>query len=396
MRKLIYCIADGMADVPAYCEHGITPLRAASTPVLDTMARHSVAGLCHVIPHGLPPDSDVGNMALMGYDPLQYHTGRGPIEALGMDAGRLPAGSVSQDDLVWRLSLVCAEGRSQVLRDAHGGGVTNDQADRLAALFDSALYAFSGGSLRVFANETYRHILVQRGGASLPEANLPVPGPHTLLGQSLSASATVYPAVLHQAMEIMNRIAAEDTSPPNAVWLWGQGPLPVLPAFAAQHGLKVCMLAGVSLLRGLGRAAGMQVVEDASFTGTPDTDLKAKARAAITFLENGGDAAFIHVEAPDHCAHAGDAAGKQASLEAFDRELLAPLVSAMPEAVFVVTCDHLTSSVTRTHERGAVPFMIHRKGLEFLPCDEFSEEGCSGLGEVESGPALLELAKRFL
>jgi 2,3-bisphosphoglycerate-independent phosphoglycerate mutase len=396
VRKLIYCIADGMADVPAYCEQGITPLRAATTPVLDTMARHSVAGLCHVIPHGLPPDSDVGNMALMGYDPLQYHTGRGPIEALGMDAIRLPAGSISSDDLVWRLSLVCAEGQSQMLRDAHGGGVTNDQADRLAAMFDSALDAFSGGNLRVFANETYRHILVQRGGACFPEAGLPVPGPHTLLGRSLRETAAVYPSVLHQALEIMNRIAAEDAAPPDAVWLWGQGPLPVLPDFAVQHGLKACMVAGVSLLRGLGRAAGMQVVEDDAFTGTPATDLRAKARAAIAFLKNGGDAAFVHVEAPDHCAHAGDAAGKLAALEAFDRELLAPLVSALPEAVFVVTCDHLTSSATRTHERGAVPFLIHRKGLEFLPCDEFSEEGCSGLGEVESGPALLELAKRFL
>lgn len=396
MRKLIYCIADGMADVPAYCEQGITPLRAATTPVLDTMARHSVAGLCHVIPYGLPPDSDVGNMALMGYDPLQYHTGRGPIEALGMDTTRLPADSISSDDLVWRLSLVCAGGRSQKLRDAHGGGVTNDQADRLAAMFDSALDAFSGGSLRVFANETYRHILVQRGGACLPEAGLPVPGPHTLLGRSLRETAAVYPSVLHQALEILNRIAAEDAAPPDAVWLWGQGPLPVLPDFAVQHGLKACMVAGVSLLRGLGRAAGMQVVENDAFTGTPATDLRAKARAAIAFLKNGGDAAFVHVEAPDHCAHAGDAAGKLAALEAFDRELLAPLVSALPEAVFVVTCDHLTSSATRTHERGAVPFLIHRKGLEFLPCDEFSEEGCSGLGEVESGPALLELAKRFL
>jgi len=37
-----------------------------------------------VIPTGMPPGSDVGNMAILGYDPARYHTGRAPIEAAAM------------------------------------------------------------------------------------------------------------------------------------------------------------------------------------------------------------------------------------------------------------------------------------------------------------------------
>ncbi|UZP68858.1 alkaline phosphatase family protein [Desulfovibrio mangrovi] len=395
MRKLVYCIADGMADVPAYCAGGMTPLRAAKMPILDSMARHSVAGLCHVIPDLLPPDSDVGNMALMGYDPLRYHTGRGPIELLGMAAAS-DAFAISPDDLVWRLSLVCTEGPECIMRDAHGGGIFDEQARSLIAAMSAELETVTGGEFLVLPNEAYRHILVQRGAAAKPEASMRFPGPHTLLGQSVLPILQTYPPALQQALRSMNRIALDDASAPDRVWLWGQGPMPYLPQFSALHELYTCMITGVSLLRGLGRAAGMTVVDNPAFTGLPDTDLGAKAKAAIDFLESGGDAAFIHVEAPDHCAHGGDAEGKRRALEAFDRDLLAPLKAALPDAVFVVTCDHRTSSQTRTHECGAVPFIIHREGLEFLPCSEFSEEGCCGLAEVDSGPQLLELAKRFL
>ena len=41
-----------------------------------------------MIPGGLPPGSDVGNLSILGYDPLEFHTGRAPIEAaaMGVDA----------------------------------------------------------------------------------------------------------------------------------------------------------------------------------------------------------------------------------------------------------------------------------------------------------------------
>ncbi len=404
MRKLIYCIADGMADDPALCADAITPLQAAHTPNMNSMARHSVAGLCHVIPEGCLPDSDVGNMALLGYAPQECHAGRASFEALGRGV------KLGRDDVAWRLSLVVQEdaGADTVMRDAQGGGVSTVEG-RLVVERLRAVLSDISGDLALYEDDAYRHILVHRGGAALAETH--TVGPHMLLGCSLTEHSDRYPALLRTAMEACAAELRILAVPPNGVWLWGQGRAPLWQEFAALHGLEACMVSGLSLLRGMARAAGLHVVEDARFTGLPGTDLGAKADAAIQFLRQGGDVAFIHVDAPDHCAHHGDFAAKAAALSAFDRELLGPLMAAEPGAVIVVTCDHVTAVSQRTHRPGPVPFMIYRKGLVYPataanpsnpsnPGDpggfSFTETGVCGLGEVPSGPELLALAKCFL
>ncbi len=455
MRKLVFCIADGMADVPALCGHGITPMRAARTPVLDSMARHCVAGLCHVIPPALPPDSDVGNMALLGYDPASLYCGRAPLEALGSGAAHVLPGSAPgmdmADGLIWRLSLVRLRDTPQgpVMDDAQGGGIGAGEGIRTAQRL-AAVLAAADARFTLHPDTAYRHILVQRGWHTAPSAN-PVSnnpavnspagnslasnspavispaaalaasvtaadgtaprsgcangpeGPHRLLGQPVAAHRKAYPSEMQGILHLLEEELRAMRGPANGVWLWGQGVVPRWPSFAALHGLTACMVTGISLLRGLGRAAGMYVAEDARFTGLPGTDLRAKAQAVLRFLRPvsaggmGGDAAFIHVDAPDHCAHQGDAQGKRAAVEAIDSDLLAPLRQALPDAVFVITCDHITCAATRTHEKGAVPFLIHAAGAPAMSaCSSFCELGCGGGRTVPGGPALLELAKSFM
>lgn len=414
MRKLVFCIADGMADVPALCGHGITPMRAARTPVLDSMARHCVAGLCHVIPPALPPDSDVGNMALLGYDPASLYCGRAPLEALGSGAAHvLPVSAPGMDladALIWRLSLVRLRDTPQgpVMDDAQGGGIGAEEGIRTAQRL-AAVLAAADARFTLHPDTAYRHILVQRGWQAAPSAsprsgcaNGPE-GPHRLLGQPVAAHRKAYPSEMQGILHLLEEELRSMGGPANGVWLWGQGVVPRWPSFAALHGLTACMVTGISLLRGLGRAAGMYVAEDARFTGLSGTDLRAKAQAALRFLRPvsaggmGGDAAFIHVDAPDHCAHQGDAQGKRAAVEAIDSDLLAPLRQALPDAVFVITCDHITCAATRTHEKGAVPFLIHAAGAPAMSaCPSFCELGC-GVGRiVPGGPALLQLAKSFM
>lgn len=414
MRKLVFCIADGMADVPALCGHGITPMRAARTPVLDSMARHCVAGLCHVIPPALPPDSDVGNMALLGYDPASLYCGRAPLEALGSGAAHVLPGSAPgmdmADGLIWRLSLVRLRDTPQgpVMDDAQGGGIGAGEGIRTAQRL-AAVLAAADARFTLHPDTAYRHILVQRGWQAAPSAS-PVSGcangpegPHRMLGQPVAAHRKAYPSEMQGILHLLEEELRAMRGPANGVWLWGQGVVPRWPSFAALHGLTACMVTGISLLRGLGRAAGMYVAEDARFTGLPGTDLRAKAQAALRFLRPvsaggmGGDAAFIHVDAPDHCAHQGDAQGKRAAVEAIDSDLLAPLRQALPDAVFVITCDHITCAATRTHEKGAVPFLIHAAGAPAMSaCPSFCELGCGGGRTVPGGPALLELAKSFM
>ena len=82
--KYVICVPDGCADLPVPELDGRTPLEVANMPNLDALAARGTLGRAEVIPSGLPPGSDVGNMSIFGYDPNQYHTGRAPIEVAAL------------------------------------------------------------------------------------------------------------------------------------------------------------------------------------------------------------------------------------------------------------------------------------------------------------------------
>ena len=135
----------------------------------------------------------------------------------------------------------------------------------------------------------------------------------------------------------------------------------MLPGFAETFGLRGAVVSAVDLVKGLGRAAVMDVLEVEGVTGLIDTNYEGKVRAALEFLER-GDFVYVHVEAPDECGHMGDAELKKRAIELFDRRIVAPVLAALEheDAAIVVTCDHFTPVVRRTHTEDPVPFLVYR------------------------------------
>ncbi|MCP4566582.1 MAG: phosphoglycerate mutase, partial [FCB group bacterium] len=88
--KYVVLVGDGMADYPLPELGEKTPLEVAHTPHMDRIAACRI-GLARTIPEGMEPGSDVANLSLLGYDPLVYHTGRGPFEAASMGIELEPA-----------------------------------------------------------------------------------------------------------------------------------------------------------------------------------------------------------------------------------------------------------------------------------------------------------------
>lgn len=82
--KYIVVLGDGMADEPVGEIGGMTPLEYAKTPAMDSIAPKSEIGLVHTIPEGMKPGSDTANLAVLGYNPEKYYTGRSPLEALSI------------------------------------------------------------------------------------------------------------------------------------------------------------------------------------------------------------------------------------------------------------------------------------------------------------------------
>ncbi len=362
-EKYMILVGDGMADYPIEELGGKTALQAARTPYIDLVCRLGEVGLVNTIPEGFEPGSDVANMALMGYDPKKYYTGRGPLEAAAMGVKMNP------EDVAFRCNLVTLGFRDgRVYMDDYSAGhITTEEA---RVLIEDLAPHVNGRSFELVAGVSYRHLLLWKGG---PEGLATVP-PHDFTGKDVTDAWRIYEEepvlyeVLIQAINFFRRHPVnikrqkEGKPPANSLWPWGQGRRPVMATFPQMYDIEGSVVAAVDLIKGLGVWAGLEPIKVEGATGYLDTDYGAKARAAIEEIKK-KDLVFVHVEAPDEAGHMGDIKEKIKAIERFDKEVVGPVFEAMKEIsssyrILIVT-DHYTPVSVRTHVLGPVPYVIY-------------------------------------
>src|SRR5262245_7917740 len=309
--KYVVLVPDGCADEPLAELDGRTPLEAAAMPRLAALAARGEVGRAEVIPEGLPPGSDVGNLAILGYDPAVFHTGRAPIEAAAMGVELAP------DEVAYRCNLVTV-GDDGTMIDFAAGHLTSDQARPIVAALDRELGGGRDG-VRFHAGVEYRHLCVLP--ADLADAEC-VP-PHDLTGRPAvlphGPAASKLVALMDASKPVVARAASEVGSSATQIWLWGQGVRPQLPDFTGRYGVRGAMSSAVDLVRGLGVLTGIDVVDVPGATAGFDNDYAAQRDAALEALDD-VDLFVLHVEATDEAGHQGDVAEKVASLERWDEE----------------------------------------------------------------------------
>lgn len=373
--KYVVCVPDGCSDHPVPELDGLTPLQAARTPNLDALAARGKVGRAAVIPEGMPPGSDVGNMSLLGYNPREFHTGRAPIEAaaLGM---RLDEGQIA-----FRANLVTLNEAADEMVDFAGGHPDSVVAAKAIAALDERIGALLPDDLVSGADQVsfhpgvqYRHIMCAADSWLKAEC---VP-PHDLSGKPLVWPSGPGAAELRAVMEASAEVLADfDDLAATHVWLWGQGTQPTLANFAQRWGVNAGMVTAVDLVRGLGVLAGMDVVEVEGATGWYDTNYEGKRDAALAALDSGTDLFVIHVEATDEAGHAGDAGAKVEALENWDGRILADLVSgldAMGPWRLLLSPDHPTPVALKTHTTEPVPYLLVDSATDG-PGGTYSEAG---------------------
>jgi 2,3-bisphosphoglycerate-independent phosphoglycerate mutase len=183
--------------------------------------------------------------------------------------------------------------------------------------------------------------------------------------------------------------------------VWGRPPL---PAAARRAGLRAwpsgtvpprvldgstTMVAAPGAASGTARLMGARVVAPRGATGGPDTDLGAKASAALAALAAGARWVVVHVGAPDEAAHRCDAAAKVEVLERIDAELIAPLVGAVEESAGTlrVCPDHGCDPRSGEHDASPVPCLdwTHVDASEAAGA-RLTERAVSVLPAVDSMP----------
>lgn len=173
--KYVVIIGDGMADFGIDELDGRTPLMSAKKPHMNMMAQNGFCAKLRTIPEGFSPGSDVAAMSIFGYDPVEYYTGRAPIEAAGMGI------ELKDDDVAFRCNLVhLGETGLTVMTDYSGGHITTEEAKPIVEKLNGVL---GGEDFEFFPGVSFRHIMLWKSG----EWRMITTPPHDITGKEIQA-----------------------------------------------------------------------------------------------------------------------------------------------------------------------------------------------------------------
>ncbi|MFW5985368.1 MAG: cofactor-independent phosphoglycerate mutase [Halanaerobiaceae bacterium] len=399
-KKFLVLLIDGMADYPLEQLGGKTILEAADTPALEGITASSEVGTLKTVPEGYAPGSDVANMSVMGYDPACYYTGRSPFEALSMGV------ELDSEEVSLRCNLVTlsqeTEYENKVMEDYSAGEISSEEA---AELITSCQENLGNEKFKFYSGVSYRHLLVWKGGN--PEIELTPP--HDISDQKIGAylpqgsGNTELLDLMKRSTEFLpehevnQRRRNDGLAPANSIWLWGEGTRPKLDSFAEKYGLSGSVISAVDLIKGLGIAAGLKIVDVPGATGRIDTNFSGKAEAAVDCLQSGDDFVYLHVEAADEAGHQGEIDTKIKAVEKVDHLVLKYIlqeIGSTEELSLLVLPDHYTPISLKTHVSEPVPFLLYRNyqpGKKEFRVDQFSEKKAAQTNfHLEDGYKLMD------
>ncbi len=400
-RKILLIIFDGLGDRPITELGHKTPLEAAPKPNLDWFAANGMNGLLDPIAPGVRAGSDTSHLALFGYDPVEVYTGRGPFEAAGVGL------ELQKGDVAFRSNFASVD-ENLVLTDRRAGRI-KEGTDELA----KALDGMKLGRIRALFKEGTEHraVLVLRGkglSANVSDTDPHEEGQHILTSKPTNGkgknTAKALNAFTRKSYEILkdhpvNKArVAKGLPPANMVVCRGGGIAPDIEPVPVKYGLKAAGIAGVALIKGMFRSTGMDVIEVKGATGGLDTDMVAKAEAALMALTT-YDLVVVNVKAPDLCGHDGKASEKIKVIERAD-VMMGHLKTHLPQDVVVaVTADHSTPCALKDHSGDPVPVTVFGDGVRVDEVPHFDERSVArgSLGRMRGQdlmPILLNQANR--
>ena len=362
--KYVVVLGDGMADWPIEEIGNKTPLEYAKTPMMDMLSKKSEIGLSNNIPEGMKPGSDTANLAVLGYYPKKYYTGRSPLEALSIGV------DMEETDIAIRCNVVTVSDddkpyEEKTIIDHSSGEITTEEAAELIKAVQTEL---QDEVYQYYVGTSYRHLTIWKNG-SVQELT----APHDILGKVIGEylpSDEKLKEFMKKSYDILNNHpvnlarAERGLNKANSLWFWGAGTKPCLDSFEKKYGKKGAMISAVDLLKGIAVGTEMTNICVEGADGTLETNYEGKASAAVKAVtEDGFDFVYIHVEAPDEMGHQGSLDNKIKAIEYLDNRVIKPVYEELTkqgvEFRMLVLPDHPTPIAVRTHTGEPVPYMLY-------------------------------------
>jgi len=366
----------------------MTPLQAAATPTLDSLAAIGANGLFHADKLGMAFSSQDAHFSLFGYN-WQEMPRRGLLEAVAVGL------NVESGDVAGLGRLVTAtEDQGKLLIVDRVPEATPEELETLMA--DVATFAAHGIQFSFTRIKDVEGILFMRGNVSplVTDVDPMFDGLYAAEVEPLRTGAYDAAArITAQALKeylvwVYNSL---NSHPINKARVErGQRPLNAMvthladvskpvPSFSERWGLKGLLISSKLVEWGVAKVLGMELSKVKS-SGNPGRDLRERIAIA---MENLRDYDFIHVHtmAPDEAAHTKSPVAKMKVIEALDRaigEAIEPIL-ADPDVLLVITADHSTpSSGPLIHSGEPVPLVMAAETVRRDNVQSFNEIDCLG------------------
>ncbi len=423
MVPILYVILDGLGDRPVPALGNRTPLEAAAVPFLGAMTLQGRTGLVQTVGAGIAPESDVAVIAMLGYDPFTYHTGRGVFEAVG---GGIP---FRDGNLALRGNFATAGEGAAILDRRAGRDLSADDARALAeAVTREVRLTSAPAELEVRASVGYRAGVVIRRRDGRLSAKITNTDPAYARVQGLgvareivkdeiepctpmddSEEARTAAALVNEFMarsrEVLERHPANERRrrdgklPANIILVRDAGDrLPEMPPFAEKFGVRFGCFVEMPVERGIAELTGMTVIPVPPSGGDHERVYTAWARTAVVEYRNYGGL-YMHLKGPDEPGHDRNPEAKRDVIEVIDRAFFGTLLQeiSLDEVLVAVTADHATPATLGRHTDDPVPLLVTGAGVRSDGSRVFNEAACAhgGLGTlrgIDVMPLLVRLA----
>lgn len=367
--KLLLVVIDGLGGLPV---RGRTELEAARHPNLDRLTARSVCGLIDPISYGITPGSGPSHLALFGYDPFRYEIGRGVMEALGIGL------TLTKDDLTARGNFATID-QTGVIVDRRAGRISTEKNEKICRFLQSEIREVDGVQISIYPGKEHRFVLLFRGKElrdDLTDADPQKDGLKAKTTEGLSPEA-------QETAEIVNDYVRKATDalkpfhPANTILLRGFSKIPEIPTMADRFKLRAAAIATYPMYRGLARLVGMEILQTGETYREEIETLKDHFHRYDFF--------YLHFKKTDSAGEDGNFKMKVKAIEEVDR--LFPSILKLNPDVLVVTGDHSTPTVLRSHSWHPNPIVLYSKYIRPDGIRRFTERQCRR-GELGRFPAV--------
>ncbi len=375
---------DGLGDRPLKDLNGMTPLQAAKTPNMDKMAEKGINGLMDSIKPGIIPGSDTAHISILGYDPYEIYTGRGPFEASGVGVDILPG------DIAFRCNFSTAD-NNKIITDRRAGRIRDGTKDIINTLNEMVIEEYEDVKIIFKESTGHRAVLVLRseGDESLSDAvsdadpkNEGKP-PKTVFPtddtKEAVRTADILNKIVNKSYEMIknhpvNQEREKNGEPPaNIILPRGAGAVPEVEPINEKYNLNSVCIAETGLIMGIGRFAGMDIIEVDGATGGTDTNLDNIIDEIVKHA-TGDEYNFllINIDGADEAGHDGSFEEKLEFIEKVDKVVIKKLLE-IEDCYIILTADHSTPISRMDHTADPVPIIINGPEVRIDNVNEFNE-----------------------